>query len=248
MAFNLARLLPAIGSLSPNNIIQSFAPAIWYDATRGLYTTAAGSTAAVNDGDPVGRWEDQSGNGRNLTQVTISSPDRRPTLKLSIYNSRNTVRFDGTDDAIISAFDSSGGLATCTVYLVCTRTAAVARIVGEAAWRGTMFTVSATVFGLGESSDPDGNSYRYTITDPGVGLHLFINRSKQALIVDSTTYTSKSNLSDGFTNTVLHVGARNQADSFFNGDICEIVVYSGVHDAATAAIVAAALKTKWGTP
>lgn len=231
-----------------NDIVRSYAPAIWYDATRGLFTTAAGSTPASADGDPVGRWEDQSGNGRNLTQVTISAPDRRPTLKLSQYNNRQTVRFDGTDDAIVSAFDASGGLPTPTVYLVCTRTAAVARIVGEAAWRGCMYTISGTVFGLGEGGDPDANSFRYTITDPGAGLHVFINRGKQALIVDSTTYTVKSNLTDGFTGAILQVGARNQTDSFFNGDICEIAIFSSVHDAATAAIIQTALKAKWGTP
>lgn len=231
-----------------NDIVASYVPAIWWDATRGLFTTAAGSTPANADGDPVGRWEDQSGNGRNLTQVTVSAPDRRPILKLDIYNHRPTIRFDGIDDAIISAFDASNGLPTPTVYLVCTRTTGVARIVGEGSWRGCMYTISNTVFGLGEGGDPDANSFRYTITDPGVGLHVFINRGKQALIVDGTTYTVKSNLTDGYVNNVIHVGARNQTDSFFPGDICEIVIFSSIHDAATAAIIQAALKVKWGTP
>ena len=242
------KMLLLSGGATLNQQLAAYAPGLWLDSTRGLYTTAAGSTAAEATSDVIGRIEDQSGNARNFTQTTISTPDRRATLTAATYNGRRAIHFDGTDDCYISSVDASTLWATPTVYIVCSRTAAVTRILCETAWRGTMYTVSATSFGLGGSTDPDGNSYRYTITDPGAGLHIFCNRGKAALIVDDTTYTSKSNFSDSIANTVLHLGARNQADSWFDGDICEVLVYPTQHDAATAATIMDILQQKWGTP
>ena len=71
--------------------------ALWLDAADAstLFTTAAGSTQSGAD-DPVGRWEDKSGDGYHATQSTDT--DWRPTRKLSVQNSRDGVLFDGTDD------------------------------------------------------------------------------------------------------------------------------------------------------
>ena len=60
-------------------------PTMWFKAGVGQFTTAAGSTACVNAGDPMGRWEDQSGNGKNLTQTSVS-PDRRSRYQPNILN------------------------------------------------------------------------------------------------------------------------------------------------------------------
>lgn len=79
----------------------SLSPALWLKADAGLYTTSGGSTPATADGDPVGRWEDQSGNSRHLLQATAGL---RPTLKLAIKNSRSVVRFDGLDDWMRASF------------------------------------------------------------------------------------------------------------------------------------------------
>src|SRR5262245_42293050 len=68
---------------------------VWQDAAR---TTPA--TLATH---PVGALDDQSGNGRHLTQATAAS---RPTLALAggVYG----LTFDGTDDALTRAAVSYG--------------------------------------------------------------------------------------------------------------------------------------------
>lgn len=73
---------------------------LWLKADAGLYQDAAKTTPATSDGDVVGAWEDQSGNGSDATQATTS---KKPLLKLGIVNSKPVVRFDGVDDQLDTA-------------------------------------------------------------------------------------------------------------------------------------------------
>ncbi len=77
----------------------SLSPALWLKADAGLYQDSAQTTLATADADPVGAWQDQSGNARHVTQATAGS---RPTLKLSIQNGLSVVRFDGSDDYLVA--------------------------------------------------------------------------------------------------------------------------------------------------
>ena len=54
---------------------------LWLDATTGLFDATSGGSAVTTDGSAVARWEDQSTNGRNLTQATVND---RPVLKTSV--------------------------------------------------------------------------------------------------------------------------------------------------------------------
>lgn len=67
-------------------------PDVWLDSEIGVYSDA-GTTPAV-DSDPVQQWEDQSGNGRHVTQLTLSI---KPTYKTGIIGSKPVLRFDGGD-------------------------------------------------------------------------------------------------------------------------------------------------------
>lgn len=62
----------------PNPIPATADLVAHYRADAGLFTTAGGTTPATADGDPVGRWEDQSGNGHHAVQATDAN---RPTLE-----------------------------------------------------------------------------------------------------------------------------------------------------------------------
>ncbi len=83
------------GAWSPLDL----APALWLKADAGLLQTSGGS-AALSDGDPVGQWQDQSGNGKHFAVVTGGF---RPTLQTAEQNSLPVVRFDGIDDVLSSA-------------------------------------------------------------------------------------------------------------------------------------------------
>lgn len=68
----------------------SLSPLLWLRASAGVYSDA-GVTPVV-DGDPVYQWSDQSGNGNDLSQPTLSS---RPAWTAG---SPGYPTFDGVDD------------------------------------------------------------------------------------------------------------------------------------------------------
>jgi hypothetical protein len=72
-----------------------YAPALIldpYDLTT-LFQDSGGTTPVTTDGQPVGLWQDKSGNGRHFFQATAGS---RPTFRSSA--GINWVEFDGTND------------------------------------------------------------------------------------------------------------------------------------------------------
>ena len=69
--------LPSISGLS-----------LWLRSDKDTFQDAAGTTAAVATGDPIGRWKDQSGNGDDALQMTAAS---RPVLRTSQLNGRSAV-------------------------------------------------------------------------------------------------------------------------------------------------------------
>lgn len=75
-------------------------PAAWYDADdlSTLFQDAAGTVPVTTDGDPVGRWEDKSGNGRHFTQTTAGA---RPIWHTS--GGFSWVEFDASNDWLFGA-------------------------------------------------------------------------------------------------------------------------------------------------
>lgn len=74
---------------------STYSPAFWYDADdlTTLFQDAAGTIPVTADGDPVGRWEDKSGNGRHWTQSTSGA---RPTYHTS--GGVSWIESDGVND------------------------------------------------------------------------------------------------------------------------------------------------------
>ncbi len=91
---------------------------LWVKADEGVFQNSVKSVRATSDGDVIGVWEDQSGNGNDISQATTAN---KPILKLDILNSRPIIRFDGTDDRLInSTFSLSQPFTTFVVYKVIT--------------------------------------------------------------------------------------------------------------------------------
>lgn len=55
----------------------------------------ADAITGLSDGDPVGTWADQSGNGNDLVQATAA---KKPTYETNECNGEPIVRFDSVDD------------------------------------------------------------------------------------------------------------------------------------------------------
>ncbi len=77
----------------------SLSPAWWHKASAGTFQSNGGA-AATADTDPVGQWQDQSGNNRHVESTNTA----RPILKLSILNSLPVLRFDGSNDYLQATF------------------------------------------------------------------------------------------------------------------------------------------------
>jgi hypothetical protein len=86
---------------------------LWLRADIGIFVDDTGTIAAVSDGDMVGLWKDQSGNGYDVSQGT---DDKKPLLKLTTngINNKPVLLFDGSNDILIRTVanwlssDSSG--------------------------------------------------------------------------------------------------------------------------------------------
>jgi hypothetical protein len=107
--------------INPYAFTSAFVPTdipnlgLWLDATVGLFDATTGGNAVTSDGSTVARWEDQSGNGRHATQGTAGN---RPTLKTSIKNSNNILRFDGTSDTMGITSWALGSSPAYTIFAV----------------------------------------------------------------------------------------------------------------------------------
>lgn len=86
---------------------------LWLDASDAatLFDATTGGNAVTADATAVARWEDKSGNGRHATQSTLLN---RPILKTGVQNNRNALRFDGSNDSLITAaFDQPLAFTVC---------------------------------------------------------------------------------------------------------------------------------------
>jgi hypothetical protein len=86
---------------------EEFSPAdisglkLWLKADGTLWQDSARTTPASADGDPVGAWDDASGEGNHVLQTTNGL---RPLLKINIVNGEPAVLFDGSDDYLDGSY------------------------------------------------------------------------------------------------------------------------------------------------
>lgn len=177
----------------------------WWDAkdTTSLFTTSAGSTNVAANDDPVGRWIDLSGNGRNLTQGTDAN---RPTWHTGGY-----VVFPGGAPSTVlltSGLNCSSFLSTSdnTIFLVARWVGAPSlQIWGNPSGTGTNHITAvagpklrATLWngGAGESQITSANNiapdtnYIMLVRRSGTSLEMAINGVAETPVVTSSTLTN----------------------------------------------------------
>ena len=146
--FGVSSGLSGLSGLSGMGTGPSFSPAdiagleLWLQADKGIFQDSAKTTPATSDGDVIGAWEDQSGNGNDALQGTTVN---KPVLKLSIVNSRPVVRFDGANDDLLLSLLDAGSSFTSFFVIIPTATTPLA----SATWS---ITSSATAFTSTRSS------------------------------------------------------------------------------------------------
>ena len=107
----LTKIVPVViaGEFSPMDISGL---GLWLKADEGTYQDDGMGTPATADDDVVGGWEDQSGNGFDVTQAVAAN---KPLLKTGILNGKPVLRFDKTNDylsraAVLGESDTQGTL------------------------------------------------------------------------------------------------------------------------------------------
>ncbi len=200
---------------------------LWLKGDEGTFQDSAKVAQAFSDGDVIGAWADQSGNGNDLTQITTSL---KPGLRLNVLNTRQVVRFDGTDDRLTN---SSFSLAQPMTMFIVSRV--FASDVNGATFIDSFDNVIcilfqnsiATTFGVnagGSFSTANDNNWNiHNVEFDGASSEWFINgASVDTGNVGANGYSGLS-IGDarGNPNPVL-------ANFALEGDIAEILIYNSI--------------------
>jgi hypothetical protein len=231
---------------------------LWLDATTGLFDATSGGSAVTTDGSAVARWEDQSGSGYHVTQGTSNN---RPILKTSIRNSKNIIRFDGSNDLLVSASIASDNLSAMTCFVVAYVAGYGGGTFGRYFERGSinrawsvnqneqtnrLFTINTTFFhDTATGSITTGNWYLSSAKWDG-GTDRATNMSQRINEADSTRGLTGTGTTSSVANTTYQIGNRTAADRAFNGDIAELIIYNVSLSASEITSVEDYLADKWG--
>ncbi len=218
----------------------ALSPALWLKADAGLYQTAGGS-AATADGDPVGQWQDQSGNARHLAQATAS---QRGTLKLAIQNGKPVVRFDGADDFLQVATFTEQTQPNTAVLVAKSSETATTRVLMDGGTSG----LRHEIFQFSSNFSVSAGTAAYTgVAVPAAFFLLsvlFNGASSEAWLNGASIWTGSlgTDLLDGCTLGSYYAGL----GVFWQGDVGELLI--GDFTAGGRVQLESHLRTKWGTP
>jgi len=227
----------------------------WYDASDAatLYSASSGGSLVTADAASVLRWQDKSGNSHHLINSTSGEA---PVLKTSLINSRNAIRFDGTDDRLIaSALNLTSASASTLVAVMKFRSSsgfAIAVAFGTQSSFGA-HTIeknrSSSRFSFSAGSYTLGSEYSIGAAAPNT------NTNSLASVFSSGTLTSYVNNTQDATGSVvasLSSGSGLSVGGYFaNGynadiDACEILYYNRAITSTERGDLHGYLASKWG--
>jgi hypothetical protein len=200
-----------------------------------LSATIAYDSRYINesDGTTIQTWSDLSGNARDLSQ---SDSAKRPTFKTAIQGGCGVMRFDGSNDSMGTA---SYAVTNVTSGLMVTQSSQNATSVifersanfNNSNWMYACFVINNTTVQWGHKTllgyaaanfttrptswcviqfNYNGNDGSFTLFSNGTAL--------------TKTYVSTQNHDTGTSSSVpTFVGARNNAQFFYNGDMGELM-------------------------
>lgn len=248
---------PAIGPALPVYVVSgslgaSFAPTditglmAWYKSNTGTYTTSAGSTPATADSDPVGRWEDQSGNGRHVTQATAG---KRPLLKTNISGGYPAIRTDGTDDWMSGSWSAVAQpitIVACCIPRGSLDDADVLIDGFDSTHRQAIFINSGNFAAFYGGSAAVNTTYRYGLNRPHMPYAVFNGASSihsTAPDLVSATGNVGAQSSNGIWIGSEFAGTNPR---FVNVDYLEILVYNSALSQAQLSQIQAYFQSRYG--
>ncbi len=202
--------------------VAAFSP----DQVAGLETWLEGRfITGLSDGDPVTTWEDSHTSNKDATQGTGAA---KPTYKTSIVNGLAVVRFDGTDDYLLSALTNND--ATRTVFVVAV----------QASSTGNRTVWSLKAGGSDSRVCNVSNTWNYDAPATSLGAAATTSWALTTVRFNSTASAdcylgtgSATNLNpdDGYQTGVQALGLGTYwngsfGNLFWNGDIAAFLVYN----------------------
>lgn len=221
----------------------------WWKADAGCYKDL-GSTLCVTT-DTIEQWNDQSGNGHNLTQTTSG---KRPQYLTSILNGLPVTRWAGGQclqlaSAAVSTFTMLAVFRASNTGMLIEQSADASTNDGFAFYTGSSisFTVrkSATLstrnapINWGSQNLYAAVMWKYGGSHPQHDMFYFDAEGQAATATGNNPGT-------GTVTATLNVGARNNFGTFpLIGDIAELVLYTPVIPMVDARGVLEYLRQKW---
>ncbi len=220
-----------------------------------LWLDAADASTVTLTGGAVSQWNDRSGNARH---VSAAAPTNAPAYVTGAQNSRNVVRFDGSDDWLITPSGNTVSLpSTATVSAVARLGrdhSTYSRVLNGANdqwfYLGTDPSESvATFYGTGGSwSTVNAISARSWLQTTRMVTSVMASGSN-ATRVDGNAETPRSETLGSFTGRVEVGGSLNgggNLSQLWQGDLAEVVLTSSALSTADAERLEGYYAHKWG--
>ena len=221
---------------------------LWLDSTTGLFDATSGGNAVTTNASSVARWEDQSGSGYNVLQATSAN---MPILKTAVKNNKNAIRFDGSNDILVSGNISDNNLLSVSVFSVVSPTNFGGGNAGRIFERGAngflnfMNFSTSIAFLFGDVNVRGGSTtlsaFNLITSTATIGTGTANTRINKVLVASGNMGSSPS-----LANTTYQIGNRTAGDRGFNGDIAEIIVYNNLLTSLQIDQVENYLYSKWG--
>jgi hypothetical protein len=252
--------------LSPANpsTPKGFLPAsigglqLWLDASDAstLFTDSAGTIAATADGDPVGYWADKSGNTNNTTQADGT---KKPLLKLATQNSKNSVRFDGSNDNLKAL--TGGDDSNYTLFVVNKKLNAsninnyMLFSMGQeinskrrSLWHYPASTNSYIAFNGVNADYYIANANLTFVQNVANIAQLQRNGQSISLAKNSNSYVTGTASATLVTHTAtsIFIGTNNAQTEAYNGDYHEVLYYNSLVSDSNRILILSYLNAKWG--
>lgn len=216
----------------------------WYKGDGTVWQDSARTTSATADTDPVGAWDDASGNGNHLTQGTSAN---RPTLQTAELNGKAVVRGDGTNDTL--GVLSIGTFTDATIgILFKSATASRWPMSFQGGALGIQHEGATNVRFRGWNVDTTGaNNVTVTVTANWRWvLFKVVSGGTGTCYVDGVsryTFSPTSTLTFGR----FGLFSRDDPTEYLNGDIAEAVVYDSAISDADRGNLDGYISAKWAT-
>lgn len=220
----------------------AFSPA----SISGISLWLKADSIAQSDNTAVSSWADSSGNGYTATQGTSGN---QPTLQTNEINGLPVVRFDGSNDYLVSDAPAGGAEQHLFAVIRVTTVANEGETIrsGSAAgalhWRiqygrNAALNQSTAEIGYGDPDITINTAWlvSFSFSDSG---NAWVSRNNGAADANGT-------YSSSLTARTSVIGSRDGSAEFFHGDIAELITYSAVLSSTDRDAVESYLKTRYG--